>query len=104
MKKETHPTYFANATATCACGASFVVGSTLEKIDVEICSACHPFYTGTDKILDTAGRVERFKSRRASAQPARKKKEIKAEKRTARKLKNAAPQKKTVTKKKQDRT
>ncbi|MDO8492104.1 MAG: 50S ribosomal protein L31 [bacterium] len=69
MKTEIHPKYFDTATATCACGAIFAVGSTKEKIQVEICSQCHPFYTGTDKVLDTAGRVERFKTRAAAAKP-----------------------------------
>ncbi len=64
MKTDIHPTYFPNAIATCACGASFVVGSTKEKIEVEICSQCHPFYTGNEKLIDTAGRVDRFKKRR----------------------------------------
>ncbi len=82
MKKDIHPKYYANATATCACGAVFTVGSTEEKIDVEICSQCHPFFTGTDKVLDTAGRVEKFKSRVAAARPpVKKKKEAKAAKR-----------------------
>jgi large subunit ribosomal protein L31 len=67
MKKEVHPTYFENATVTCACGNTFKIGSTKEKIEVEICSACHPFYTGNEKVLDTAGRVEKFKNRRAKA-------------------------------------
>ena len=67
MKTETHPTYFPEAKVTCACGRKFVVGSTMEKIEVEICSNCHPFYTGNEKILDTAGRVEKFKARRAAA-------------------------------------
>jgi large subunit ribosomal protein L31 len=67
MKTELHPTYFPEAKVTCACGRSFVVGSTQEKIEVEICSNCHPFYTGNDKIMDTAGRVEKFKARRAAA-------------------------------------
>jgi large subunit ribosomal protein L31 len=67
MKAETHPTYFPEAKVTCACGNSFTVGSTKEKISVEICSNCHPFYTGNDKIMDTAGRVEKFKARRAAA-------------------------------------
>jgi large subunit ribosomal protein L31 len=67
MKTETHPTYFPEAKVTCACGRSFVVGSTQEKISVEICSNCHPFYTGNDKLMDTAGRVEKFKARRAQA-------------------------------------
>ncbi len=84
MKKDIHPKYYANATATCACGAVFAVGSTEEKIDVEICSQCHPFYTGTDKVLDAAGRVEKFKSRVAAARPVKNKKEVKAEKRAHR--------------------
>ncbi|HVV39032.1 MAG TPA: 50S ribosomal protein L31 [Candidatus Paceibacterota bacterium] len=67
MKTDTHPTYFPEAKVTCACGNSFTVGSTHEKIEVEICSNCHPFYTGNDKIMDTAGRVEKFKARRAAA-------------------------------------
>lgn len=67
MKKEIHPKYHLNAQATCACGAKFLVGSTMEKIQVEICSNCHAFYTGTEKVMDTAGRVEKFKARRAQA-------------------------------------
>lgn len=67
MKKEIHPSYFENAKVTCACGNTFTIGSTKETIDVEICSACHPFYTGNDKVLDTAGRVEKFKTKRAAA-------------------------------------
>ena len=69
MKAETHPTYFPEAKVTCACGRSFSVGSTQEKLTVEICSNCHPFYTGNEKVLDTAGRVEKFKARRAAASP-----------------------------------
>jgi large subunit ribosomal protein L31 len=69
MKTDTHPTYFPEAKVTCACGRVFTVGSTVEKLSVEICSNCHPFYTGNDKILDTAGRVEKFKARRAAAKP-----------------------------------
>lgn len=63
MKKEIHPKYHADAKVKCACGNSFMVGSTALEINVEICSKCHPFYTGKDKIIDTAGRVERFKKR-----------------------------------------
>ncbi len=66
MKTDIHPKYFDSAKVTCACGNSFAVGSTMEKIEVEICSACHPFYTGTEKIIDTAGRVEKFKARQAA--------------------------------------
>jgi len=67
MKKEIHPAYFETAKVTCACGNTFMIGSTKETIEVEICSACHPFYTGNDKVLDTAGRVEKFKTKRAAA-------------------------------------
>jgi large subunit ribosomal protein L31 len=63
MKKDTHPTYFENAKVTCACGNSFTTGSTVEKIDIEICSACHPFYTGKQKLLDTAHRIEKFEKK-----------------------------------------
>lgn len=70
MKADIHPTYHANATATCACGATYTVGSTLEKIDVEICSTCHPFYTGLEKVLDTTGRVDKFKKRMAATKKA----------------------------------
>lgn len=64
---ETHPTYFPETQVTCACGRAFTVGSTQKEISVEICSACHPFYTGNEKLLDAAGRVEKFKQRRAAA-------------------------------------
>lgn len=67
MKTDIHPTYFDKATATCACGATYTVGSTKEKIEVEICQACHPFYTGLEKVLDTTGRVDKFKKRTAAA-------------------------------------
>ena len=66
MKKEIHPKYFEKSETTCACGAKFNIGSTKEVIDVEICAVCHPFYTGNDKVLDTAGRVEKFKARKAA--------------------------------------
>jgi large subunit ribosomal protein L31 len=63
MKSETHPTYFPSAKVVCACGRKFTVGSTKEKLEVEICSNCHPFYSGNEKLLDAAGRVEKFKAR-----------------------------------------
>ncbi len=73
MKADIHPKYHINTKATCACGAVFLVGSTLPEISVEICSNCHPFYTGNEKVLDTAGRVDRFKKRAvASAAKAKK--------------------------------
>ena len=64
MKKDIHPAYY-QAKVDCACGNSFTVGSTKQKLEVEICSSCHPFYTGTSKLIDTAGRVEKFKQRLA---------------------------------------
>lgn len=77
MKKDIHPKYHDNAVIKCACGASYKVGSVKEKIDVEICAACHPFFTGKEKLIDIAGRVEKFKAKRelaASAKTATKKK------------------------------
>lgn len=64
MKPNIHPTYH-QAKVLCACGNSFTVGSTVPEIKVEICSNCHPFYTGTAKLVDTAGRVDKFKARLA---------------------------------------
>ena len=65
MKKDIHPTYYDQATVICVCGNVFTVGSTMEKIEVEICSACHPFYTGKQKLVDSARRIEKFKDREA---------------------------------------
>lgn len=67
MKKDIHPKYFPNAAVTCACGNTFTIGSTKETLKVEICSNCHPLYTGAEKVLDTAGRVERFKTRQVKS-------------------------------------
>jgi len=63
MKKDIHPKYFEKATITCSCGAKFIVGSTIENMEVEICSQCHPLYTGQKKLVDTAGRVQKFEER-----------------------------------------
>ncbi len=63
MKKEIHPQYFTNTVITCACGRTLQTGSTVESIHIELCSACHPFYTGKQKLVDTARRVEKFQSR-----------------------------------------
>jgi len=65
MKTEIHPQYYTDAKVTCSCGNKFTVGSTQKEIHVEICSACHPFFTGNEKVVDAAGRVERFKARKA---------------------------------------
>ena len=67
MKTEIHPEYHSDAKVTCLCGNTFKVGSTQKSINVEICSACHPFFTGNEKVIDSAGRVERFKQRKAAA-------------------------------------
>jgi len=74
MKKDIHPKYYDKAKVQCACGNSFTVGSTKESIEVEICSQCHPFYTGKEKILDSMGRVEKFRKRLQRKEEIRKKK------------------------------
>ncbi len=74
MKKDIHPNY--NETSVkCACGNSFKTGSTLSEINIEVCSECHPFYTGKEKVVDTAGRVEKFNKKRSLAKPKKAKKE-----------------------------
>ena len=67
MKAEIHPKYNNETKFTCACGSVFTIGSTKETVAVEICSKCHPFYTGNEKVLDTAGRVEKFNKARAAS-------------------------------------
>ena len=67
MKEGLHPDY-KPTTITCACGATWETGSTKEDIHVEVCSKCHPFYTGRQKLVDTGGRVDRFKKRFEAAQ------------------------------------
>lgn len=61
MQKDIHPTYYRQSTITCACGTVFKTGSTVETMQTEVCSQCHPFYTGKKKFVDTTGRVDRFK-------------------------------------------
>ena len=63
MKDKIHPKYYPNATVTCACGNSWTTGATQEEIRTDVCSACHPFFTGEQRIVDTAGQVERFMRR-----------------------------------------
>lgn len=67
MKKDIHPTYFPKAHVRCNCGNAFILGATKDDIRVEICYKCHPFYTGDEKLVDTAGRIEKFKARRGKA-------------------------------------
>jgi len=63
MKKEIHPKYYPNCQVTCVCGNKFLTGSSEPEIKVELCSACHPFYTGKQKLVDTARRVEKFEAK-----------------------------------------
>lgn len=63
MKEKIHPQYYPDAKVICSCGNKFTLGSTKKEIRVELCSKCHPFYTGEQRVVDTAGRVERFKRR-----------------------------------------
>jgi large subunit ribosomal protein L31 len=63
MKKEIHPKTYQDAVVTCVCGNSFVTQSTLENISVDICSKCHPLYTGKQKFVDTEGRIDKFKKK-----------------------------------------
>lgn len=63
MKADIHPKYYEKTKVSCTCGESFEIGSTKETIETEVCFKCHPFYTGKEKMIDTAGRVEKFKKR-----------------------------------------
>ena len=63
MKEKIHPKYYPDAKVTCSCGNAFTIGSTRKTLKVELCSQCHPFFTGERRMIDTAGRVERFKQR-----------------------------------------
>ena len=67
MKPDIHPKYYEKANVRCACGNELTVGSAKQELKVEICSKCHPFYTGQEKVMDIAGRVERFKARAGKA-------------------------------------
>lgn len=72
MKEGIHPKY-QTATTRCACGSTFEVGATVDEISVEICSKCHPFFTGKQKLVDTAGRIERFRRKYAKFEESKKK-------------------------------
>ena len=63
MKAQIHPTFYEAAVVTCVCGNTFTTGSTQKELKTEICSVCHPFFTGTQRIVDTGGQVERFMRR-----------------------------------------
>lgn len=77
MKQEIHPKYFDKAKVKCVCGNTFETGSTKPELNVEICFNCHPFYTGKQNLIDTAGKVEKFKARRAKAEASASKRTVK---------------------------
>ena len=63
MKEKIHPQFYEDAVVVCSCGNTFTIGATKKELRVEVCSKCHPFFTGEQRIVDTEGRVERFKRR-----------------------------------------
>lgn len=89
VKQKIHPKWYPEARVHCACGSTFTTGSTLPEIGVEICAACHPLFTGQQKLVDTAGRVDKFNQRAAAA---KKKQEEAAARRARRNARNAAAQ------------
>jgi len=93
MKKDIHPQYYPKAKITCACGNVIEVGSTKKTMETEICSSCHPFFTGKKKMIDTTGRVDRFK----------KLAEKSAAKKKTTKVKSKTEKKKAVKAKKKDK-
>jgi large subunit ribosomal protein L31 len=82
MKAEIHPTYYPNAKVTCSCGSTWTTGSTVPEIRTDVCNTCHPFYTGEQRIVDSAGQVDRFMKRleRRQSDAARRELEARARK------------------------
>lgn len=80
MKNNIHPDFYTDAKVVCACGNTFVTGSTVKELHTELCSACHPFFTGKQKLVDTAGRVDRFKAKMQKAEEMKKKAEEQSKK------------------------
>ena len=102
MQTGIHPNYYTDAVTVCSCGKKYSAGSTLKNIKVEVCSACHPFYTGKqDQLVDTTGRVDRFK---AKIEKAKKLKAKKAEEKTEEKTKATVVPAKKEPKKKAKKT
>jgi len=109
MKKDIHPVYYEEAVVSCACGNNFKVGSTKKEIRVELCNVCHPFYTGKQKFVDTARRVEKFQEKMAKVKEMAVNRKTKKEKETIRndkKINKDKPKttKKTVSKKTPEKT
>ncbi len=82
MRPDIHPTYYPNAKVTCSCGVSWTTGSTVPEIRTDVCSSCHPYYTGQQRIMDSAGQVDRFMKRleRRQSETSRREIEVKARK------------------------
>ncbi len=94
MKEKIHPKFYADAKVICVCGNNFTTGSTRKELRVEICSKCHPFYTGEKRMMDAAGKVERFRKRQAaSAKAIEDRKAREAVKKEKEKAAEAAPAK-----------
>lgn len=96
MQKDIHPTYHKDARISCACGKIYVVGSTAKELHIEICANCHPFYTGKDKLIDTAGRVDRYKklmSKKGEISKTRLGKKVKKARSVAKKVEKAKKEK-----------
>jgi large subunit ribosomal protein L31 len=93
MKKNIHPEYHNDAKVVCACGNTFTVGSTKAELRVDLCSACHPFYTGKQKLVDTARRVEKFQAKLEASSKFAGKRVSKKEKLSAKAVKKAAKKK-----------
>ncbi len=94
MKPKIHPQYYPEAKVVCACGNTFTTGSTKTAIEVEICSNCHPFFTGKSKLIDTAGRVDRFRSR---VEKGKKFAEVRKQRESDKRVKAAAEKKVVAT-------
>ena len=105
MKTDIHPDYNTDVKVKCSCGNTFVTGSTIPEIDIELCSNCHPFYTGKQKLVDTAKRVDKFQARVEKSKEVaktRKGKKVKKAEADAKKAEKAAdeqPAKKPAAKK-----
>ncbi|MFH0814536.1 MAG: 50S ribosomal protein L31 [Candidatus Falkowbacteria bacterium] len=89
MKKDIHPKYYPTAKITCACGNVLTVGSTQADVKVDLCSKCHPFYTGKQKIVDSARRVEKFTARQTKKSATAKSKQVKKAENRAKKVEKA---------------
>ena len=85
MQKTIHPKFYTDCQVTCTCGNKFTTGSTIDHIDVEICSKCHPFFTNQQKFVDTKGRIDKFLDRIEKSQSYQSKKAKKIAKKTAKK-------------------